>query len=56
LHGADILVNTDADNQYPSRYIADLVQPIVRGEADIVIGNRAPTQVEHFKWYKKYLQ
>lgn len=53
---ADILVNTDADNQYPSKYIKDLVKPIVEGKADIVIGNRKPTEVNHFKWYKKYLQ
>lgn len=53
---ADIVVNTDADNQYPSRYIADLVRPILEKKADIVIGNRNPTQVGHFKWYKKYLQ
>lgn len=53
---ADILVNTDADNQYPSKYIKDLVKPIVEGKADIVIGNRKPTEVGHFKWYKKYLQ
>lgn len=53
---ADILVNTDADNQYPSKYIKDLVQPILEKKADIVIGNRKPTEVQHFKWYKKYLQ
>lgn len=40
--GADILVNTDGDNQYPSQQIAELVQPILRGEAHVVIGNRAP--------------
>ncbi|MDD5770265.1 MAG: glycosyltransferase family 2 protein [Candidatus Gracilibacteria bacterium] len=54
--GADILVNTDADNQYPSKYIKDLVRPIIEKKADIVIGNRKPTEVGHFKWYKKYLQ
>lgn len=53
---ADILVNTDADNQYPSRYIKDLVQPIIQGKADIVIWNRRPTEVSHFKWHKKKLQ
>lgn len=53
---ADIVVNTDADNQYPSSYIADLVQPIINQKADIVIGNRKPTKVEHFKRYKKKLQ
>jgi glycosyltransferase involved in cell wall biosynthesis len=38
--GADIVVNTDGDNQYPSEAIPDLVGPILRGEADIVIGDR----------------
>ncbi len=38
--GADIVVNTDGDNQYPQERIADLVQPILRGEADIVIADR----------------
>lgn len=55
-HGADIVVNTDADNQYPSKYIADLVQPILEGKADIVIGDRRPAKVAHFKWYKKIFQ
>ncbi len=55
-NGADILINTDADNQYPSKYIPDLVQPILNETADIVIGNRKPTEVQHFKWYKKILQ
>lgn len=53
---ADIIVNTDADNQYPGRYISDLVQPIVRHEADIVIGDRQPTKVAHFGWLKRRLQ
>ncbi len=55
-NNADILVNTDADNQYPSKYIKDLVKPILEKKADIVIWNRKPTEVQHFKWYKKYLQ
>lgn len=53
---ADIVVNTDADNQYPGRYIADLVAPIVAGKADIVIGDRNPTQSPHFHWLKRKLQ
>ena len=53
---ADIVVNTDADNQYPSKYISELVQPIIAGKADIVIGNRNPTKVDHFKRYKQQLQ
>ncbi len=57
LHlGADIIVNTDADNQYPGRYILDLVAPIIAGEADIVIGNRQTDQIAHFSPAKKLLQ
>ena len=54
--GADIVVNTDGDNQYPQERIADLVQPIVRGEADIVIADRQVHLVEHFSPLKKRLQ
>lgn len=54
--GADILVNTDGDNQYPSRYIVDLVQPIVNGTAEIVVGNRQTSQVKHFSRLKKFFQ
>jgi glycosyltransferase involved in cell wall biosynthesis len=55
-HGADIIVNTDADNQYPGRYIPDLVAPIVQGQADMVIGNRQIDQIRHFSLLKKWLQ
>ncbi|MEQ6901143.1 glycosyltransferase family 2 protein [Nocardioides sp. YIM 152588] len=54
--GADIVVNTDGDNQYPQERIADLVQPILRGEADIVIADRQVRQIEHFSSTKKALQ
>ena len=54
--GADIVVNTDGDNQYPQDRITDLVQPIVRGEADIVIADRQVHLVEHFSPLKKKLQ
>ena len=54
--GADIVVNTDGDNQYPQERIADLVQPIVRGEADVVIADRQVHLVEHFSPLKKQLQ
>jgi glycosyltransferase involved in cell wall biosynthesis len=54
--GADILVNTDGDNQYPQQRIADLVAPILRGEADIVIADRQVHLVEHFSASKKALQ
>ena len=54
--GADIVVNTDGDNQYPQLRIRDLVQPIVRGEADIVIADRQTHLIEHFSGAKKKLQ
>lgn len=53
---ADIVVNTDGDNQYPQERIADLVQPILRGEADIVIADRQVRTIEHFSPTKKRLQ
>jgi glycosyltransferase involved in cell wall biosynthesis len=55
-HGADIVVNTDGDNQYPQERISDLVQPIIAGEADIVIGDRQTHKIAHFSWFKKLLQ
>lgn len=54
--GADIVVNTDGDNQYPQERIADLVQPILDGRADIVIADRQTHKIEHFSWGKKLLQ
>jgi glycosyltransferase involved in cell wall biosynthesis len=54
--GADIIVNTDADNQYPGDEIPRLVAPIVAGTADIVIGDRQVQQIEHFSPLKKALQ
>ncbi len=54
--GADIIVNTDADNQYPGRYIPMLVEPILRGEAEIVVGDRRVTRVPHFSPVKRFLQ
>ncbi|WP_213814350.1 glycosyltransferase [Glaciihabitans sp. dw_435] len=54
--GADIVVNTDGDNQYPQNRIADLVQPILNGEADIVIGDRQTHKIAHFSRGKKFLQ
>ncbi|PJM74062.1 glycosyl transferase [Bifidobacterium primatium] len=55
-HGADIVVNTDGDNQYPSAAIAELVQPIVRHEADIVVGDRQTAKIKEFSWFKKRMQ
>jgi glycosyltransferase involved in cell wall biosynthesis len=54
--GADILVNTDGDNQYPQEQISTLVQPIIAGQADIVIADRQVDLVEHFSGAKKLLQ
>jgi glycosyltransferase involved in cell wall biosynthesis len=54
--GADIVVNTDGDNQYPQERIGDLVQPILRGEAEIVIGDRQVHLVEHFSKFKIAMQ
>ncbi|HEU5009033.1 MAG TPA: glycosyltransferase family 2 protein [Jatrophihabitantaceae bacterium] len=54
--GADIVVNTDGDNQYPQHRIADLVQPIIAGRADIVIADRQTQAIEHFSASKKILQ
>lgn len=54
--GADIVVNTDGDNQYPSERIADLVRPIVEGRADIVIADRQVQQIQHFSPGKKLMQ
>ena len=54
--GADVIVNTDADNQYNSADIPKLVEPILSGEADIVIGARPISTIEHFSPIKKILQ
>lgn len=55
-HGADIVVNTDGDNQYPQDRIGDLVQPIIAGRADIVIGDRQVAKIAHFSPFKKLMQ
>jgi glycosyltransferase involved in cell wall biosynthesis len=54
--GADVIVNTDADNQYNAADIPKLVAPIVRGEADLVVGDREVQTIEHFSPVKKSLQ
>jgi len=53
---ADILVNTDWDNQYPWKYISDLVQPIIEEKADIVMWNRQTSKISHFSIIKKFFQ
>lgn len=54
--GADIIVNTDADNQYPGHYVAELVAPILSAAADIVIANRQVDKITHFSPMKRHLQ
>lgn len=55
-NGADIIVNTDADNQYDGADIEKLVRPIIEGKTDIVIGERPIDDTEHFSPLKKKLQ
>ncbi len=54
--GADVIVNTDGDNQYEGADIPKLVAPILAGEADIVIGDRGTASLAHFSPLKKLLQ
>lgn len=54
--GADIIVNTDGDNQYPQQDIPKLIKPIMEGKAEIVIGNRQTHKIKHFSSSKKFLQ
>lgn len=55
-NGADIIVNTDADNQYCAEDIQALIQPILEGRADMVVGARPIDDTEHFSYIKKKLQ
>ncbi len=54
--GADVIVNTDADNQYDARDVPKLVKPILEGKADMVIGARPIDTIEHFSVMKRVLQ
>ena len=54
--GADIIVNTDGDNQYQGQCIKDLIGPVVEDKLDIVIGSRPINEISHFSWLKKLLQ
>lgn len=54
--GADVIVNTDADNQYEASDIPKLTAPVLAGEADMVVGTRPIDDTEHFSWTKKKLQ
>lgn len=56
LNGADIIVNTDADNQYCGDDIEKLIEPILHGKADVVVGERPIDNTAHFSWMKKKLQ
>ncbi len=54
--GADVIVNTDGDNQYCGRDIERLIQPVLNGEADMVVGDRDPRNARHFSRGKRILQ
>jgi glycosyltransferase involved in cell wall biosynthesis len=54
--GADIVVNTDGDNQYPGKFIPALVQAIIDWESDFVMGNRQTKNIKHFSPIKKFFQ
>jgi glycosyltransferase involved in cell wall biosynthesis len=54
--GADIIVNTDADNQYKGQDIEKLIIPVLEGRADIVVGDRQTNMMEDFSWVKRLLQ
>jgi glycosyltransferase involved in cell wall biosynthesis len=54
--GADVVVNTDADNQYRGDDIARLVEPVVAGRADVAVGDRQTDTIEHFSLLKRALQ
>ena len=54
--GADIIVNSDGDNQYPSQSIPELIEPVLRGRADIAIGDRQTHTIEEFSGTKKLLE
>lgn len=54
--GADVVVNTDGDNQYPQADIGRLVQPVLNGQADIVIADRQVATIKHFSPFKRLLQ
>jgi len=54
--GADIIVNTDADNQYRGQDIPKLAKPVIEGKADMVVGDRQIDTIPHFSWMKKKFQ
>jgi len=54
--GADIIVNTDADNQYPGSEIIKLIEPLLQGRADLVIGDRQTLENKHFSPFKRMME
>ena len=54
--GADYIVNTDADNQYSGEHIGRLIEPLLTGQSDIMIGDRNIRELRHMSWTKKLLQ
>lgn len=54
--GADIIVNTDADNQYPGSQIGNLIEPLLQGRADLVIGDRQTLENKHFSPFKRAME
>ena len=54
--GADLVVTTDGDHQYPGRFVAPLVAPLLAGAADLVVGDRRPGRVAHFSRPKRWVQ
>jgi len=54
--GADYIVNTDADNQYAGQHIGRLIEPLLAGQFDIMIGDRNIREIRHMSWPKKLLQ
>ncbi|MBL7215158.1 MAG: glycosyltransferase family 2 protein [Phycisphaerae bacterium] len=54
--GADVIVNTDGDNQYDGHCIGDLIKPVVEKRLDVVVGSRPIEDIEHFSFLKKRLQ
>lgn len=54
--GADIIVNTDADNQYPGSQIGKLIEPLLQGQADMIIGDRQTLENKHFSPFKRAME
>ncbi len=54
--GADVVINTDGDHQYPGRFISDVVAPVISGRAELVIGDRQPGKSPHFSPLKRFFQ